>query len=218
MVCTLLEFLKEFFVSDPQQKLSESPLPVLPLREDEVPIRLPFFRLMRAIMFEPNPHEEIEMLPLAQLRLLWAVYHAHEAPMKDFSERLQVSQSTVTQVADKLVKRGFIERIADPADRRVVRLKMTSKGHSLLSENDAARDAFLRSVWEALSSSEREAVVTGMETLASRCEKAREAAGHPLIGWGEPPRPVEAGEEAAEANSPSQPVVDLMSRRVRGRN
>ena len=185
--------------------------------EDDLPIRSAFFRMMRAVMFEPHPIDDMDTLPLAQLRLMWTVFHANEATMKDISERLQVSQSTVTQAADKLVRRNLIERVADPLDRRVVRLKMTEKGQEILSASDAERNTFFRAVWERMSPAERTLVSEGMEMLVSRAEQTREAAGHHLPNWGIPPPRPEKGEETPEINSPSQPVVDLMSRRIRGR-
>ena len=185
--------------------------------QDDLPIRSAFFRMMRAVMFEPHPIDDMDTLPLAQLRLMWTVFRSHEATMKDISELLQVSQSTVTQAADKLVRRGLIERVADPLDRRVVRLKMTGKGQEILSASDAERNVFFQAVWEGMTPAERTLVSEGMEMLVSHAEKTREAAGHHLPNWGMPPPRPEEGEKPSEMSSQSQPVVDLMSRRIRGR-
>ena len=180
----------------------------------DAPIRMLFFRLMRAILHEPAPQEQMENLPLAQMRLMWTIYHSKEASMKDLAERLQVSQSTVTQAADKLVKRGLIERIADPVDRRVVRLKMSEGGGALIGESDAARREFLNEVWKSMPDSVRNSVTVGMIELAEHAERAREAAGHVLPDWGAPPTDAK-GDDGSDTSA--QPVVDLMSRRVRGR-
>src|ERR1051326_4791352 len=73
------------------------------------PLGRALFRVMRAMVFDDRPAAELDALPLAQLRLLWVVHFCQDATMKDFSERLGVSQSTVTQLADRLVKRNLVD-------------------------------------------------------------------------------------------------------------
>src|SRR4051794_357960 len=80
------------------------------------------FRVLRAMVFEQRPLPELNALPMAQLRLLWAVRFHPGSTMKDLSERLGVSQSSVTELANRLVRRNLIARLPDPEDRRVIRL------------------------------------------------------------------------------------------------
>ncbi len=65
----------------------------------EPPLGHALFRVMRTLVFDDKPVPELDALPLAQLRLLMSVYYGPNSTMKDFSERLNVSQSTVTQLA-----------------------------------------------------------------------------------------------------------------------
>lgn len=176
-----------------------------------------FHRVMRALMFHEKPVPELDALPMAQLRLLWTVRHSADATMKDFSERLSVSQSTVTQLADRLVRRGLVERHPDDADRRVVRLRTSTVGHAALQKAEDQGRAVLVAVWNTLSDEEKDRVMLGLETLGRCAEAVRAAEGRPLPQW-HGLRP-DSGDEADQAPdaSGSQPVVDLMSRRVRGR-
>ena len=195
---------------------SDSPAPSEKVGE-ESPLGRALFRVMRATVFDDRPIAELDALPLAQLRLLWTVHHSHEATMKDFSERLGVSQSTVTQLADRLVKRGLVDRLADPADRRVVRLRISQAGRHLLGTADHERKKMLLSLWKALSESDRSAVLHGLDVLGNAAEQLRAAQGRPL-----PPLPErfvrsETGDAISAVSDDTQPVVDLMARRVRGR-
>ena len=70
------------------------------------PLSVALFSVMKNVIFADIPNPELDCLPLAQLRMLWTVFHHGAAPMKDFSEKLGVSQSTATQLADRLVRRG----------------------------------------------------------------------------------------------------------------
>lgn len=185
-------------VSLPQEEPALSPL---------------LLRVVRTLVFEVKRVPELDALPLAQLRLLWAVHALTEGTMTDFSERLGVSQSTVTQLADRLERRSLIERHTDPGDRRVVRLRTSAPGRELLERAETQRNELHSAVWEALSPTEQQSVLLGLEILATAAETQRGRPGRPLeCESGAGSTMACAGPEAG----PAQPMVDLMARRVRG--
>jgi DNA-binding MarR family transcriptional regulator len=51
-----------------------------------------------------------------------------ELPLGKISDRLQVHRASVTNVVDKLVSSGYVERAGDGRDRRAVLAIITSKG------------------------------------------------------------------------------------------
>ena len=50
------------------------------------------------------------------------------APMRKLACRLHCDPSNVTGLSDRLVERGLVERHADPDDRRVKMLALTTEG------------------------------------------------------------------------------------------
>jgi len=54
------------------------------------------------------------------------------------AERLAVAKPTLTATADGLVAAGYARRDAEPGDRRVVRLCLTTAGHDAVDRADAA--------------------------------------------------------------------------------
>ncbi len=180
----------------------------------EPPLGRALFRVMHALVFEDKPLPELDALPLAQLRLLMAVYYGPDATMKDFSERLNVTQSTVTQLAERLVRRGFVERRTDENDRRVVRLHTSLHGQSIVGQADATRKAALRKVWELCEPEEQENVINALHLLGDLGERIRAEEGRPVRPLHDP-FPGEREENLSEPDQ-TQPV-DLMTRRVRGR-
>jgi DNA-binding MarR family transcriptional regulator len=182
------------------------------ITEQPAPIGQAFFRVMRAVMFEDEPIAALDALPLAQMRLFWTVQHTPDATMKDLSERLNVSQSTVTQLAERLVKRGLAERVPDPNDRRIVRLRLSKLGTEISGIAKARGEARHLAIWNRLEEAQREIVMQGLETLAEAAEALRRDEGHPHFCKPTPPPLVR--EETTGENSES--VVDLLARRVRG--
>jgi DNA-binding MarR family transcriptional regulator len=54
------------------------------------------------------------------------------------AERLAVARPTLTATADGLVAAGYLQRRAEPGDRRVVRLCLTEAGRAALGAAEAA--------------------------------------------------------------------------------
>lgn len=52
-------------------------------------------------------------------------------PMGELSKALAVPLSTATRIVDGLVDNGFATRVADPDDRRVVRITLTEDGREM---------------------------------------------------------------------------------------
>jgi DNA-binding MarR family transcriptional regulator len=52
-------------------------------------------------------------------------------PMGELGKALDVPLSTATRIVDGLVDAGVVQRVADPEDRRVVRVTLTEEGRKL---------------------------------------------------------------------------------------
>jgi DNA-binding MarR family transcriptional regulator len=71
-----------------------------------------------------NPEERAFLF-----RILFALRNRENPPtMGELSGELGIPLSSATRMADGLVRARFVERRADPSDRRVVRLCMTERG------------------------------------------------------------------------------------------
>src|SRR5258708_9579929 len=57
--------------------------------------------------------------------------HKEPMPMGELSKELEVPLSTATRIVDGLVTSGVAIRVADPEDRRVVRVTLTEEGKHL---------------------------------------------------------------------------------------
>jgi DNA-binding MarR family transcriptional regulator len=81
----------------------------------------------------------------ADMELLYTVAVAltrqpEPVSMGELSRMLDVPLSTATRIMDWLVKSGYAERMPDPQDRRVVRVRLTQNGRQIYqSVNDLMR-------------------------------------------------------------------------------
>lgn len=131
--------------------------------------------IMRRLLDADDLDLPLLQLPLAQMRLAQALYAEREEhgstatdageTMSRLSERLGVRHNALTQVADRLVARGLIERVADVCDRRVVRLRLTETGYDWVHVRRQRRRAHLESLWVLLSVQERQEVLASVRIL-----------------------------------------------------
>lgn len=60
---------------------------------------------------------------------------SHTAPsMSDIADYLKIAPPSATALITTFVKDGFLERVADETDRRVIRLRLSKKGKVMLQE------------------------------------------------------------------------------------
>jgi DNA-binding MarR family transcriptional regulator len=81
-----------------------------------------------------------------------------------------VTQPAMTQLIARLQDAGLVDREADPADGRVVQIRITADGKAVLAHRRAVRADRLAGLLERLSPAEREALAAAlpaMDALAS---------------------------------------------------
>jgi len=101
------------------------------------------------------------------------IYPEGSITMGEFSSALSVTLSTATRIADWLVDRGYIQRLPDPDDRRVVRVALTDMGKELFEAIDRYIKQRVQQILSSLTAEERSTllilvgkVVSGLKELA----------------------------------------------------
>lgn len=136
-------------------------------------------RIMRRLMDAENLDMPLFQLPLAQMRLAYALFAEPDSPelavtgetMGRLSERLGVRQNALTQAADRLVKHGLAERLSDPHDRRIVRLRLTQTGCDWVKERRERRHEHLGALWSELDEAERQEFLHAVNVLEAVAQR-----------------------------------------------
>jgi DNA-binding MarR family transcriptional regulator len=83
---------------------------------------------------------------------------------------LLVSSGTMTNRLDRLERRGLVERVPNPEDRRSVEIALTESGRELVDEVVGEHVAREQEMLAALSAREREALTRILRKLAAHIE------------------------------------------------
>jgi len=80
-------------------------------------------------------HPERESHPNANYEVFYrvsnSIYRKNSLTMGELSGALSVPLSTATRIVDWLVDNGYVQRLPDPEDRRVVRVALTDTGREM---------------------------------------------------------------------------------------
>ena len=83
--------------------------------------------LHRALLRATKPPEGQQVRPQAQVELLQLVSAQPGVSVREAAEALRMQPNNVSSLVSVLVRDGFLRRVPDPADRRIVRLRPTAK-------------------------------------------------------------------------------------------
>jgi DNA-binding MarR family transcriptional regulator len=84
-------------------------------------------------------HQPDQKVRQSEFRLLMTLSHgdANGLRVSEVSAHMQVTPAAVTHMLNPLEEGGYIERLADPTDRRVVLVKLTETGQYLIAQMKA---------------------------------------------------------------------------------
>jgi DNA-binding MarR family transcriptional regulator len=115
---------------------------------------------------------------MAQLHIMFTLQRSGEMTMSHLADVLNVSFSNATGLIDRLEERGYIERYRVPNDRRIVLVRVTPAGDTMLGEVDALSDNLMRSVLGRLPSSQLRGVAHAVSALREAVDAVVETKPH----------------------------------------
>ena len=87
--------------------------------------------------------------------------------MGELSRRMMVTGGNVTGITDVLVREGLVERVADPADRRAWRVKLTRAGQRAFKAMAEEHERWVAQAFAALSAREMSSMAGRLGRLKS---------------------------------------------------
>lgn len=79
-----------------------------------------------------------------------------ESRMTDLARFMNVTTAAMTGLVDRLVRYSYVARIFDPADRRIIKIKITNKGSLLVKNVNQQKRQMIIDIFGRLSQQERQ--------------------------------------------------------------
>jgi DNA-binding MarR family transcriptional regulator len=114
-----------------------------------------------------------EKFPISflQMEVLNMLSKSGQSKMTEIKNQLQLSMSAATQLVDRMVKNGWLERVNDLQDRRIIWVKMSKKGQEMGCDSQSNPPNTLRVILEQLDLEDLDKLVVINKKIVKIWEK-----------------------------------------------
>src|SRR3990172_934484 len=113
-------------------------------------------------------------LSMPQFSILMQLHHKGPCGMSEIGERFDISAAAASQLVEKLVQAGYLERAEDPSDRRAKLLTLSLKGRELIQQGTEERYRWMDDLTSKLSTEEQGKVVEALDILTKAAQTMEE--------------------------------------------
>lgn len=116
-------------------------------------------------------YKDIEELTLIEIDTIVVIGIERKKSMSEIANSLGVSFGTPTVTIDRLIGKGYVERIRDEGDRRQVFVKLSEKGEQVHQSIIALKNKVAERVYGILEPEERDALVKILTKVNTRFDE-----------------------------------------------
>lgn len=95
-------------------------------------------------------------ITLPQFLILDFLSQQGESKMTALAHFMQVTTAAMTGIVDRLVGYGYVVRVYDPEDRRIIKIKLTPGGNELVRKINAQRRSMVIKIFGSISEADRQ--------------------------------------------------------------
>jgi len=111
-------------------------------------------------------------LSMAQVKAFFVIAKDGEPSVGLVAKELNIGLSSASQVVERLVKAGLVERRPHPHDRRVMQCVLSRKGQKLREQSETGSD-MVRAWLKRIDKEQLAALATGLTALAEEAARSR---------------------------------------------
>jgi DNA-binding MarR family transcriptional regulator len=104
-------------------------------------------------------------LSMPHISTVMRLHYTGACGVSEVGSHLGVTNAAASQMVERLVQLGYLERAEDPNDRRVKQLTLTAKGNALIQKSLEARRRWLENLVEALTPKQQAEITSALVLL-----------------------------------------------------
>lgn len=101
----------------------------------------------------------------AQWRALKRISYSEGLRQAELADQLEMEPIAIGRVIDRLENAGFVERRADPTDRRAWRLHLTARAHAVVDDMETISTELFRDAQKGISAADMKAVMATLSVM-----------------------------------------------------
>ncbi|KGR83903.1 MarR family winged helix-turn-helix transcriptional regulator [Lysinibacillus odysseyi] len=122
-------------------------------------------RAQKAISETTNQFFQQKGLNPTEFAVLELLYHKGRQPLQQIGNKILLASGSITYVVDKLEKRGLLNRVSCPTDRRVTYAEISEEGAAFMGEIFPEHEKELHELMSVLSPEEKETAIELLKKL-----------------------------------------------------
>jgi DNA-binding MarR family transcriptional regulator len=111
-------------------------------------------------------------LTMPQMNVLMRLYYRGPSPMTGLLDTMLSTKAAVSQMVERLVQQGLVERTEVPGDRRARQVGLTPKGRQMIEDSIAARQQWLDELGQNLTAPQKTEIARALHILAEAAARA----------------------------------------------
>jgi MarR family transcriptional regulator, organic hydroperoxide resistance regulator len=131
-------------------------------------------KVMGIVKHNMGNHFKEMNLTAPQGMLMGTLAHGGQMKVSELSEKLGLSNSTVSGIIDRLENQGFVERTRSKEDRRVVYVDITDKFRKIHQGHFCEINKMFEEMMNKATPEELEKILEGLNTLEKVIERNKE--------------------------------------------
>jgi DNA-binding MarR family transcriptional regulator len=161
------------FVTSGTEGVSMEEIRQRELTEETIELLPALFRHYKSSICIPG---ELTSVPFGQIRIMSHLYHSGRSTVGEVASGIGVSLATASELVDRMVENGWVEKRANPADRRQFHLWLTDKAVAFGDQMHDIRRAQISSAFSRLDPEDRAVFVRGLRALIAALQEPAFAA------------------------------------------
>lgn len=110
-------------------------------------------------------------LSMSQIGALFQIHRKGTCGVSDIGDDLGITSAAASQMLERLVHQGLIDRSEDPHDRRGKQIILTEKGRRILQEGIQARQGWLDDLANIMTPKEQDQVVAALKIMIEKANQ-----------------------------------------------
>jgi DNA-binding MarR family transcriptional regulator len=110
-------------------------------------------------------------LSMPQFSVMMQLHYRGACGMSRISEGYDITPAATSQLVDKLVQSGLIQRVEDPNDRRAKLLSLTDKGSELIQQGMQERYRWVNELTEKLTAEEQVQISEALDIMTKAAQE-----------------------------------------------
>jgi DNA-binding MarR family transcriptional regulator len=126
---------------------------------------------MQRSMHGWSHHAKASGLSMPQFSILMQLYYRGNCGISDIRDRFEITAAAASQLVEKLVQAGLIERTEATEDRRAKQVQLSTKGRQLLEKGMSDRYRWMDGLSEGLDQRAQEQIASALVQLTDATRK-----------------------------------------------